>query len=155
MTSFSCSESSCMSTLAEPFSDVRHLIGIPKGCHLKLSASVACIKSSLLLRFPRILRLGFCVKLPTTIFFFFNLTIRRAGCTSHLPCVPSMCWVQSGIQSRQDLYFLSTESLLIHQTVSAYYVPHTVVWPRMQQQENSLKSLPLRSLYSLRTCNII
>lgn len=154
MTSFSCSESSCMSTLAEPLSDVRHLIGIPKGCLLKLSASVAYLKPSLLLRFPRILRLGFCVMLPAT-FFFFNLTIRRAGCTSLLPGAPSMCWVQSEIQSRQDLYLLSTESILIHQTVSAYYVPHTVVWPRMQQQKSSLKSLPLRNLRFLRTYNII
>lgn len=44
--------------IGESLSDVMHLIGILKACHLNLCASVLCLKSSILLIFPRILRGG-------------------------------------------------------------------------------------------------
>lgn len=54
--------------IGESLSDMIHLIGIPKGYYLKLSASVACLKLSFSLIFPRILREA-CV----------YLAIRRLG----------------------------------------------------------------------------
>lgn len=132
--------------ICKPLSGVMHLIGIPKACHLKSSASVACLRSSCWLIFPRILRGGAYV-LCCQLWFFSLWPDHSESRLNTVPHVPSM-----ETQNKQNPRSLSTQRFLIPQILSAFSVPHTVPRSRIQKQENSLKSLPLGCLHALRTC---
>lgn len=114
------------------------VIGIPKGCPLMRNASVPCLKSSLLLIFPRIMREAPVCSTATWLvgWLFFDLVITQSwACVWCDFCV----WVGTDTQSHQELYFMSAGSL---QHATCY------VGLRRQQWESRCKFLPIGSLHS-------